>query len=336
MPVTSAAFVPFEERAVAGLIDGRVLIYDLVNKTLFRTLTFAPTALAGVLHEVRFSPSATYVAAWGFQLGVRVWQVQSGKALWTLGASAPAGAMDVVLMETPQQVRLAVPDAPLALADDDPFRWAHEGRRGSSILTRPFTGPPVARWTQPIQVVESRGMRGAAVDDWFVHQRILARDGSHLLTLSTQRGGGETRKGLVRLWEVEHRGAFGSPRPRQIAHMDCPAGGQWYPLTTTPDLRIVGLGHIGRSMHVLHFESRHHVRIETGPIPSESRAALSPDGAYLALARGTTLDVWNARTAAPQARWEFAAEITSINFSGDQAGPALGVGLANGLLDVWR
>jgi hypothetical protein len=335
MPVTSVTFAEAVALAGAGLIDGRVLVFDLTGATLLRTLAFGPTALAGVLHEVRLSPSGTFAAAWGFQLGTRVWRVDVGKALWTLGASAPAGSMDLALTDDPQQVRLATPDAPLALADEDPFRWAHDGRHGTAIFTRPFGGPISARWTQPLHCMESGRLHGARGDDWFVHQRILARDGTRLLTLSSLRGDGDTRKGLLRLWDIEHRGIFGTTRPQQVARVACPAGGQWFPLTATPELGTVALGHLGRAMYVLALGTRAGSRIETGPIPSEARAALSPDGTRLALARGTALDVWDTQSGAPLAAWQFAAEITAVEFGRGLSSALLGIGLANGLIDMW-
>jgi hypothetical protein len=335
MPVTSVTFAEAVALAGAGLIDGRVLVFDLTGATLLRTLAFGPAALACVLHEVRLSSSGTFAAAWGFQMGTRVWRVDIGKALWTLGASAPAGSMDLALTDEPQQVRLVTPDAPLALADDDPFRWAHDGRHGSAIFTRPFDGPISARWTQPLHCSESGHLHGARGDEWFVHQRMLARDGTHLLTLSSLRGDGDTRKGALRLWEIEHRGVFGTIRPQPVARVACPAGGQWFPLTATPDLGKVALGHLGRAMYVLTLGTKDGSRIETGLIPSEARAALSPDGAHLALARGTALDVWDALSGAPLAAWQFAAEITAVEFGRGPAGALLGIGLANGLIDIW-
>jgi DnaJ domain len=334
MPVTNVAFAQASPLAGAGLIDGRVLVFDLTGPTLLRTLTFGSLALAGVLHEVRISPSGMFAAAWGFELGTRVWRIDTGKVLWTLGASAPAGSMDVALTEQPQQVRLAVPDAPLALADEDPFRWAHEGRHGTTILTRPFGEPLTTHWTQPLQCPEPGRVQGAR-GDWFVNQRILSRAGDRLLTLASVRADGETRKGLLRLWEIEHRAVFGTTRPRSLARLECPPGGQWYPLTATPDLSRVALGHLGRSMHVLSVEGGQHQVIDTGPVSSEARAALAPDGSRLALARGTALDVWDARSGTPLASWQFAAEVTAVEFVEGPSGIVLGVGLANGLVDLW-
>lgn len=335
MPVTSVSFAEAVPLAGAGLIDGRLLVFDLPGAALLRTLAFAESAATGVLQEVRLSPSGTFAAAWGFLLGTRVWRVDIGKAIWTLGASAPTGSMDVALTDEPPQVRLAVPDAPLALADEDPFRWAHEGRRSTAIFTRPFAGPISPRWTQPLRCGEESRTRGGRDADWRVHQRVLAQDGSRLLTLASARGSGEARTGLLRVWELEHQSVFGTVRPQQVAQAECPAGGQWHPLSATPDLRWVAIGHLGRSMHVLAPGTREHFRIETGPIPVEARGALAPDGSRLALARGAALDLWEVATGRPLARWEFAAEITAVTYGRGPAGMMLGVGLANGLADVW-
>jgi hypothetical protein len=183
--------------------------------------------------------------------------------------------------------------------------------------------------------MESTHNSGARGEDWFVQQRVLSSDGTHLLTLASSRGTGEVRKGVLRLWEIEHRGVLGASKPRQVARVACPPGGQWYPLAATPDLGAVAVGHLGRSMHILSLGGREHWRVESGPIPSETRAALAPDATRLGLARGKHLDVWDVRSGALLATWEFAAEVTAVEFARGPTAPVLAVGLANGLVDIW-
>ncbi len=88
--------------------------------------------------------------AWGFSLGTRVWSVADGRTLWNTGLNAPSGAMDAVVYDNQPYVRMATPDAPIALASDDPFRWAEEGRRATAVYSRPLTAQVSPAWLTPL------------------------------------------------------------------------------------------------------------------------------------------------------------------------------------------
>jgi hypothetical protein len=88
-------------------------------------------------------------------------------------------------------------------------------------------------------------------------------------------------------------------------------------------------------MHLVAPDSRAHRMVATGPLTSESRAALSPDGALLALARGTQLDLWRTTDSAHLQDWQFASEIGALSFALAGGRALLGVGLGNGLAELW-
>jgi hypothetical protein len=103
----------------------------------------------------------------------------------------------------------------------------------------------------------------------------------------------------------------------------------------TPDLGWIALGHFGRAMIVASATGRRSYRIETGPFAQDVRAALAPDGGRLALARGALLDLWDVATSTHLQRWQFTADVAALTYAQVAGDALLGVGLANGLLDVW-
>jgi hypothetical protein len=335
--VAALAFAQAGARLAVGAIDGRVLLWDVSREAVRLPDTMSLGGGAGILQEVRLSPSGRLAVAWGLSLGMRVWRVESGQTLWSTAINGPSGTLDAVLLDAPAQVRLAVPDAPFALAEEDPFRWAHEGRGGTAIFTRPLEGPVSAAWAVPQRCAEIEGAQRNASGmnaGWRVHQRMLSADGARLLTYAGSAGAGAVRFGALRLWETEHQALVGGARPRQVVRIPLPAALSHYPLVATPDLAWLGSAFSPSALRLVHPSERAERIVTTGPLRPDAHAALTPDGALLAVARGATLDLWRTADGRPLQHWEFGADITALGFAGG-APALLGVGLTNGLVELW-
>ncbi|HEV2239080.1 MAG TPA: J domain-containing protein [Ktedonobacterales bacterium] len=336
---TSVAALTFAQagaRLAAGTLDGHVLLWDVAHEAAPLPAVLSLGSGAGILQEVRLAPSGRLVMAWGLALGLRVWRVEGGQALWSTAINGPSGTLDATLLDAPARARLALPDAPLALAADDPFRWAHEGRAGTAIFTRPLEGP-VNALTPPARCPEiddaPRRSSGANAG-WRVHQRLLSADGTRLLTYAGAAGAGQLRFGALRLWELDHQALLGGQRPRQGLRIPLPAALSHDPLVATPDLAWIGTAVRGNALRLVQPAERTERIVITGPMAADARAALAPDGALLALARGATLDLWRTVDGHPLQQWEFGAEITALAFAAG-APALLGVGLANGVVELW-
>jgi hypothetical protein len=335
--VAALAFARSGARLAAGALDGSVMLWDLGHEAVRLPATLSLGSGAGILQEVRLSPSGRLAVAWGLSLGIRVWNAENGQTLWSTAINGPSGTLDAVVLDAPARVRLAVPDAPLAQADDDPFRWAHEGRGGTAIFTRPLEGPVSAAWAVPQRCSESEGLarRESALNaGWRVHLRRLSADGARLLTYAGGAGAGEVRFGALRLWELEHHALVGGARPRQGVRIPLPAALSHYPLAATPDFDWLGSAIRGNTLRLVRPSERTERIVITGPLQPDAQAALTPDGALLAVARGTTLDLWRTADGRPLQHWEYGGEITALSFA-DGAPALLGVGLANGLVELW-
>ena len=157
IPVAALSFTPGGACLGVGLLDGSIRVWDTRPPRTLQTFSF--NTGGGILQDLRLSPSGTLAIAWGFQLGIRIWSVATGQSLWHIGAYGPSGAMDAAVFDSPAWVRLALPDAPLTLSEEDPFRWAFEGRLGSQILNRPLAGPIDPAWAVPARCPEVRQTR---------------------------------------------------------------------------------------------------------------------------------------------------------------------------------
>jgi hypothetical protein len=302
------------------------------------TLTYGAEPSTGILQELRLSPGGTLAMAWGFQLGTRVWRTTDSHALWTTGINAPSGIMDAILTDQPPRVRMALPDAPIAMADDDPFRWAHEGRAGTAILTRPLAGPidPAQAIPHTLSETGGGGLFGEPPDGTRrVQLRLLSWDGRYLFTCSSGKTPKLPRARLFHLWELEHRSVLGASQPRRIARVTEPLDNLDFPIAVTPDLAWVAASYQGYQIHLsaLHTGDRRVIR--TDLVPEDARAALSHDGRFLALAAGPRLDVWHTPDGAHVQDWQFSTEITAVDFATGVTRPLLGVGLANGVVELW-
>jgi hypothetical protein len=294
---------------------------------------------AGTLSEVRLSADASLVAAWGFALGLTAWHMADGARRWSSQMNAPSGLMDAVFLPHPAGLlRLALPDAPQALAESDPFYWADRGRRGTAIYTRPLpaSGPIHPGWATPLRCPEAatgRQKQPEAVP-WQVRERVLSVDGRRLLTFSTGRPEGRPRSQILRLWDIEARSHRGSVEPRRIAEVMEPDGRLLFPLAATPDLAVVALADFLGHMQLRSLDGRLRRSVATGPVPIDAFAALTSDAALLALAHEQRLDLWDTRTGQYLQSWQLSAPLTALAFA-PTPHPVLALGLPNGLTEMW-
>ncbi len=321
-----------------GQQDGQTLIWSLHNERLAHMLAYSAGQNAGVLQEIRLSPRGTLAAAWGGLLGLRVWSVADGQTIWNTGVRAPIGAMDAVLLDDPPLIRLATPDAPLALANDDPIRFAEQGRRGTSVFARPLMGQVSPVWATPFHCMEGgneRLLREPPNAGWRVQQRWLASDGAFLATFASGTAPRFGKGSYLRLWNLLSKTLLGAIEPKRIEQIMEPPGILRPPFAATHDLGWIAVG--GANRHVRLFALRAHQQrtVEIGRLPQDALIALTPDGERLALAREARLDLYDTHSQKMLQTWEFAAPITALTYSTHAARPLLGVGLRNGVLELW-
>lgn len=337
-PVVALAFSADSAWWALGQVDGRITVVNARDGSAARELTFGAGERPGTLQSLRLSPRGALAVAWGFSLGTRVWSVADGRTLWNTGMNAPSGAMDAMVYDNPPYVRLATPDAPIALASDDPFRWAEDGRRATSVYSRPITPQVSPAWLTPLRCVEDGNLgllREPPDENWRTHMRALSLDGRYLLTFSTGRVATVGRANTLRLWELDRRNFRGAPEPRAVGRVAEVAGMLQEPLAVTPDLRWVAIGVVGRQIRLFDVRNRRQRSVEIGRIPPEARIALSADGAWLAIARGARLQLFDTESGSQRQEWEAGAAITSLAFSLDSGRVALSAGLRSGLVELW-
>jgi len=322
----------------AGLRDGRVLIWSLLDGHLAASLAYGPQAGIGVLQEVRLSPRGSLAAAWGYSLGLRVWSVTTSKTIWNTSMSAPSGAMDAILLDEPPLIRLALPDAPLALADDDPYRWAEQGKRGTAVFARPLVGQVNPAWAVPFHCVESGAeglLREPPDANWRAQRRILSSDGALLLTYATGAAARLGKGNFLRLWDLHAKTLRGVTEPKRIEQVMESTGMLHYPLTATHDLAWIAIGSVNRQLRLFALRGHQQRVVEIGALPQDALAALTPDGARVALARGARLNLYDTQSNRELQEWTFGDEITTLAYSPNPARPLLAVGLRNGLAEIW-
>lgn len=339
-PVVALAFAEAGLLAGLGLLDGRTLLHDL-RAAESRPLTSFPAQAVGALQELRLSPSGAYAATWGFPLGTHVFRTADGASLWRTAMNAPGGLMDAALLEGPDlppMVRLAVPDAPLALAADDPFRWADEGKFGTAVYSRPLATPVSPANALPVRITEPKEPAGLLASTmerldrrWRVRHRVLSADGQRLFTVAT---GGELRgqRGIaLSLYDLQARSVLGAPMVKRVTRSVEPESALAFPFAATPDLTWVAASDFPVGLVVRSLRDRTRHTLPAGAVRPDAQLALSPDANQLAFARATTLELWSAREGKQLQTWTLAAEITALTFATTLNQQLLGVGLANGL-----
>lgn len=325
--------------AAVGHIDGQIALWNVADDHITTKLSLGTPGKPGTLGEVRISADGALLTAWGFALGLRVWHVTDSALRWSSGMNAPSGLMDAVFLPHPAGLlRLALPDAPPALAESDPFFWADRGRLSTAIYTRPLpvSGPINPAWATPLHCQESAVRRPSqpGTAPWQVRERVLSADGRRLLTFSTGRPEGRPRSQVLRLWDLEARLLRGAAEPRRLTEISEPDGRLTFPLATTPDLAYVALADFLGHMQVRSLAGHVRQSVATGPVPLDAFAALTPDAALLAIAHSTRLDLWDVKTGQCLQRWQLPTALTALTFA-PAPRPVLAVGLPNGLTELW-
>lgn len=336
-PVSALEVARTSQIVAIGALDGRVLLWEMSSMRTLRALSASGSSVAGVLQELRLSPTGASVMAWGYQLGVHIWSAADGSTLWRASATAPSGMMDATLFDSPAMVRLALPQAPIALAADDPFRWAHEGRFGTSVLSRPLAGPVAPGWAVPLECtdVESNHAGYRPSGGPGVQIRALTDDGRRLLTCLVQPGksGGHVR--ALHIWDLDRRSLRGAAQPKIVQTFRQPVDEFDFPMALTPDLAWCAATRWGRELMVHSLREKRSYTTQTGPISPDARLVLSPDGAFAVLAHDTTVRLWRVDTGKLMQTWRATAEIGPVVFARRHNAHLLAMGMADGLVEVW-
>ncbi len=339
--LTALAFGQGDALLGLGFSDGRVEIWHLATAQRIALLHLpAPattTVRAGVLQEIRLSPSGGLALAWGLNLGTHIWESRTGRLLWSAAFNAPSGAMDGVLLDTPPLVRMAVPAAPLALAEEDPFHWAEQGRSGSDVWTRPLAGAVAPAWAVPLRCDEPAPQERAG-RGWRIHLRALAWDGEALLTFSTGPASANiSNASIVHLWNLRQRGRLGTAGPQRQGNLVIPARALWYPIAVSATATIFATQFEERAVRLYDLHSGQHIELPTGPVAPEARMVISADGALLALAPPDQrrVDLWATATGQRIQTWDVAAPVAALSFAASGGKPTLAIARNDGRCEVW-
>lgn len=337
IPIGALGVSRASQTVAIGTLDGRALVWDMNSRRLLRCLTSGASSVAGVLQELRLSPTGALVMAWGYRLGVRVWNAADGATLWNSNATAPSGMMDAALFDTPAMLRIAFPQAPMALAGDDPFRWAHDGRHGTSVLSRPLIGPIAAGWAIPLECAEGDGRQSADSDRSSpgIQCRSLSEDGRRLLTCLTQPRKNGVLSRAIHVWDLDHRSLRGAAQPRVSQTVLQPLEDLDFPMAFTPDLAWGAATRHGHEIAIFSLREKKWRVISSGSVAPDARLALSADGSYIAVAHETSLRLWHTPSGQLVQSWRAATEIGPIVFARRQDAHLLSVGLADGLVEIW-
>jgi hypothetical protein len=245
--------------------------------------------------------------------------------------------MDGVLTDIPL-IRLALPAAPLALGEDDPFHFAEVGRAGTDILTRPLDRPGSVSpsFARPLHCEEPAPGHQLAGRPR-VHIRALSWDGEMLVTFSTGPVGTISNASIVHLWNLRPHGRVGAANPQRQGSVVIPARALWYPIAITANAAIVATQFEERAMRLYDLRANQFLELPTGPIAPEAKCALSPDGALMALFAPDLhrVELWGTAARQRLQVWTPNAPVTALSFAAAGSRPTLAIGYIDGVCEVY-
>jgi hypothetical protein len=122
-----------------------------------------------------------------------------------------------------------------------------------------------------------------------------------------------------------------------VSQIEQPVDYLQFPVAVTPDLRLACAGFQDRELRVFALRGGQlsSIRIASGMVGAEAQIVLAPDGRFVAIAEGARLDLFETRHGQRVQEWHMAAPITALAFVPSVQNAPLGIGLENGLTEVW-
>jgi WD40 repeat protein len=343
--VSSLYFARDDSMLGVGYRDGHVELWDVMTRVRYAAFNlrvarseFEP---AGVLQEIRLSPNGSLAMAWGFGIGTCVWNTLSNQLLWSSTINGPRGAMDGILADTPALFRLAIPSAPLALAEQDPIAWSHHGNSGTDIVTHPFDSKMSAMQATPIMHCEEPSvprLTPTPMPNSRILLRKLSADGEALLTFSNGPASPTvSNASILHWWNLRQHGRLGAPGPQRQGSINLPGRVLTFPIAVSANAALVATQFDLRTMRIYNVHSGQHTEVPTGPIPEQSSVALSGDGSLLALMHPETrrAELWDVQHGERLQTWSTSVAVSTISFAGSPRYPALAFGREDGMCEIW-
>ncbi len=322
----------------AGSLDGKGLVWhansggDPIHFALDTGQTIES------LRELRFSPTGRLLAGWG-RLSLHVWRTADGALQWSYPLDQRAVSahysLDMAFKERTDGTADIWMALPLKLKD--PLAPRVHGVRGTDVIAH-TPKLPVRELGVPLSCVENELEKRQF---WAIRLRALSQDLHTLFTLSCANVPDEVEQMIVlRRWDLTSTTRFGhKPRP-QISQAiiaglcaECAS-----PYAITPDTRSIAFASAGKSLRLHDTLAGTYSELPCGSMGASSRLAISPDGAWVAVAREDSeinegvVDLWSANSDQILQKFYHPWQVSALHF----AGKRLLVALTDGTIQTWE
>lgn len=321
----------------AGSLDGGGLIWPAHDSGEPIGFSINANQTIESLRELHFSPTGGFIAGWG-RLSLHVWRTIDGALQWSYPLEQRAVSahysLDMAFKEQAKGAPTIWMALPLQL--QDPLAPRVHGVRGTDVTTHTLTSP-VRELDLPLHCVESEREKRQF---WAIRLRALSHDLRTLFTLSCANVAHEAEQMIVlRRWNLTSTTRFGrKPHPQistAIIAGRCSACTP--PYAITPDTNTVAFVHAEKTLHLHDTQTGLYTELPCGSMGASSRVALSPDGAWVAIAREDSeinegvVDLWSVHSSHILQRLYHPWQVSALHF----AGKRLLVGLTDGTLQMW-
>ncbi len=290
------------------------------------------------LRELRFSAEGGLLAGWG-RLGLYVWKTSDGAPQWSYPLEQRAVSahysLDMVLKEQANGAADIWMALPLQLKD--PLAPRVHGVRGTDVVVHSL-GMPLVEPGTALNCVESEVEKRIF---WAIRLRTLSQDLRTLLTLSCANVADEAEQMIVlRRWDLTSKARFSNKvRPQISASITAGLCAECTPpYAVTPDTRTLVFVHADTMLRLHDTLACTYSELASGSMGASSRLAISPDGAWVAVAREDSemnegvVDLWLAPQGQVIQKLYHPWQISALHF----AGKSLLVALTDGTIQTWK
>lgn len=322
----------------AGSLDGKGIYWHVDGAE--NPVSFAMNAEHTIesLRELRFSAGGCLLAGWG-RLSLHVWKTADGSLQWSYPlehrAVSAHYSVDMALKEQANGAAEVWMALPLQLKD--PLAPRVHGVRGTDVVAHRL-GTPARALGEPLSCIEDEvGKRHF----WAIRLRALSQDLRSLFTLSCANVSDETEQMIIlRRWDLTSKTRFGHKIRPQISVAitaglcaECAP-----PYAITADTRTLAFVHADKTIRLHDTLAGTYSELASGSMGASSRLAISPDGAWVAVAREDSevnegvIDLWSASQSQIVQKLYHPWQVSALHFAGQR----LIVALTDGTIQIWN
>ncbi len=327
--IQASSFTADGSLMAIGAIDGTIQVRRVQTGELYSQFSLN-RHLSGALLNVKIAANGATVGAWGYQMGMTIWNTQTRQEIRTISGEFYSNQTDFV-MDSTSWLRLARPHLENKISGlEHPF-WS-----GSVIQTIDLQkNAQYAAQNHICNESETDAFKGIIPE---VRARFLAQDGSSLTTFSLLRNKqhGQTAGAMINQWCLIPSAYEKIFKPSILRHITFPGKIVSRPFAVSKSNNYAAIYFDQRALRIYNMNSGNFIDLDIEFLNDSSMVALSANGALAAIVKDSYTEIWSTQTRSRLHAWNTPSSVTNIGFTDYNGLSVFFIGRKDGMVEIWQ